>query len=216
MVSLYYDLGVRWMLLGHSKRHGVAHDSGLTAPHRQIIDEVERLGMVLCLRDVGHRTAREAIEYARQPMMFLHSNPSAGYPHASNVPDELKVACARHGGVVSINGAGMFPGKGDSGQADNSTEALVRHVDHAVRLIGAQHVSLGVDCEFDSAQQKELVQKHPQGVPPEVLHSGGDRPAGPRRVALIAESLLMCGYGEADVQGILGHNNLRVARGLWR
>jgi membrane dipeptidase len=71
---------------------------------------MERVGMVLCCTHVGHRTAREAMEYARNPVIFSHSNPSAVYAHVRNIPDDLMRMCAAKGGVVNINGVGMFLG----------------------------------------------------------------------------------------------------------
>jgi len=50
-------------------------DTGLTGYGRQIIDEMERVGMVLCCTHVGHRTAREALEHAKNPVIFSHANP---------------------------------------------------------------------------------------------------------------------------------------------
>jgi len=67
LVEIFYRLGVRWMLLAYNKNNKLAggcmdDDHGLTAYGRKIIDEMERVGMVLCCSRVGHRTAREGME----------------------------------------------------------------------------------------------------------------------------------------------------------
>jgi membrane dipeptidase len=191
-------------------------DSGLTDYGRQIIDEMERVGMVLCCTHIGHRTAREAMEYASNPVIFSHSNPSAVYPHVRNIPDDLLVACARSGGVVNLNGVGLFLGPGADGRGDNSTETLLRHIDHAVQLTGPQHVGLGLDYVFDVSELEEYLRKNPDRFPTAGLQPGGYLQVEPERFPIIAESLLKMNYSEADVQGIMGHNNLRVARKVWR
>ena len=220
LVEIFYRLGVRWMLFAYNRNTRLGggcmdHDTGLTAYGRRIIDEMERVGMILCCSHVGHRTAREAIEYSKNPVIFSHSNPSAVYPHVRNIPDDLMVACAKTGGVVNINGVGMFLGKDAQGRADNSTETLVRHIDHAVQRIGPQHVGLGLDYVFDVSELEEYLRQHPERFP-EVSQAGGYNQVEPERFPLIAEALLRRGYTESDVQGILGHNNLRVARQVWK
>jgi membrane dipeptidase len=149
-------------------------------------------------------------------VIFSHSNPSGVYPHARNIPDALMRACARSGGVVNINGVGMFLGDGPDGIGDNSTETLLRHVDYAVQLIGPGHVGLGLDYVFDVADLEEFAQKHPLSFPPALQKAGSYIQVEPERFPIIAERLLGMGYTEPDVKGIMGHNNLRVARRVWK
>jgi membrane dipeptidase len=221
LVEIFYRLGVRWMLFAYNANNKLGggcmdEDAGLTDYGRQVIREMERVGMVLCCTHVGARTAREAMEYAKNPVIFSHSNPSAVYPHVRNISDDLMKMCAAKGGVVNINGVGMFLGKDTQGRADNSTETIVRHIEYAVELIGAQHVGLGLDYVFDMSELEEYVQKYPEKFPPEVREPGGYTQVEPERFPVIAEELLKRGHSDEDVLGILGHNNLRIARQVWR
>lgn len=221
LVEAFYRLGVRWMLFAYNKNNKLGggcmdDDIGLTDYGRKIIDEMERVGMVLCCTHTGHKTAREAIEYSKQPVIFSHSNPSGVFEHVRNIPDDLMKACARTGGVVNINGVGMFLGAGPKGIGDNSTEAVVRHIDYAVQLIGARHVGLGLDYVFDISELEEFVQKHPEKFPAALREPGSYVQVEPERVGPIADALVRKGYSDADVQGILGENNLRVARQVWK
>jgi membrane dipeptidase len=221
LVEAFYRLGVRWMLFAYNKNNKLGggcmdEDTGLTDYGRQIIDEMERVGMVLCCSHIGHRTAREAMEYARKPVIFSHSNPAAIYQHVRNIPDELMKACARSGGVVNINGVGTFLAKGVDGRGDNSTEALIRHIDYAAQLIGPQHVGLGLDYVFDVAELEEFIRKNPETFPASLREPGAYLQVEPERIPVIAEALLRKGYSERDVQGIMGNNNLRVARQVWK
>jgi membrane dipeptidase len=216
LVEVFYELGVRWMLIAYNKNNRLGggcqdEDSGLTDYGRLIIDEMERVGMVLCCSHTGYRTAREAIEYSNNPVIFSHSNPRALWDHERNIPDDLMRACARSEGVVNINGIGIF-----LGDNDNTTETLVRHIDYAVNLIGPEHVGLGLDYVFDQAELDEYVQSRPDIYPPEKGYGTGMAMVEPERFPVIAEALLKSGYKDKQVQGILGHNNLRVASRVWR
>lgn len=220
LVEVFYRLGVRWMLLAYNMNNKLAggcmdDDSGLTNHGRQIIDEMERVGMVVCCSHAGYRSARDVLEYARNPVIFSHSNASAVHAHPRNIPDDLMTACARGGGVVNITGVGLFLGANAEGGADNSTEAVLRHIDHAVRLIGPRHVGLGLDYIFDLSELEEFLKKEPDKFPTGAS-GGAYTQVEPERFPILAEALLARGYREEEVQGILGHNNLRIARQIWK
>ena len=215
LVEVFYQLGVRWMLIAYNKNNRLGggcldEDTGLTEYGREIIDEMERVGMVLCCSHTGYRTAREAMEYSRKPVIFSHSNPRAIRDHARNIPDDLMIACARTGGVVNINGFGVF-----LGDNDNSTETLLRHIDYASELIGPEHVGLGLDYVFDPDEGDAYQRSRPDLFPKEKGYAPGTVMVEPERFPTIAEALLTRGYTETEAQGILGHNNLRIARNVW-
>ena len=216
LIEIFYRLGVRWMLIAYNKNNKLGggcqdEDCGLTDYGRLIIDEMERAGMVLCCSHTGYRTAAEAIEYSQNPVIFSHSNPRAVWDHDRNIPDELMIACARSGGVVNLNGIGIF-----LGDNDNSIETFIRHADYAVELIGCEHVGLGLDFMFDAKELDDFFAANPALYPLEKGYGEGIKMIEPETIPSIAEELLKRGYREADVRGILGENNLRVARKVWR
>jgi membrane dipeptidase len=216
LVEVYYRLGVRWMLIAYNRNNELGggcqdEDSGLTGYGRQIIDEMERVGMVLCCSHTGYRTCREALEYARNPVIFSHSNARALCDHPRNLPDELIRGCARTGGVVNINGFGIFLG------ADTSTTAAVlRHVDYVANLVGPEHVGLGLDYVFDQEELDAYVSSRPELFPPEKGYTTGMAMVEPEQIPVIAGALLERGYSDEQVLGILGKNNMRVARQVWK
>jgi len=110
-----------------------------------------------------------------------------------------------------LNGIGIF-----LGDNDNSTETLVRHIDYVVQLIGAEHVGLGLDYVFDQQEPGEDIRSHPDMYPTESGYTTGINLVEPERMPRIVEALLQLGYGDTAVRGILGHNNLRIAREVWR
>ena len=215
LIEIFYRLGVRWMLLAYNKNNRLGggcqdDDCGLTSYGRTIIDEMERVGMVLCCSHTGYRTARDAMEYSRKPVIFSHSNPRAVKDHPRNIPDDLIVACAKTGGVVNINGFGTF-----LGDNDNSTETLLTHIDYVANLVGSEHVGLGLDYVFDREELDSFNTSRPDLYPPEKGYRPGTEMVEPERYPVIAEALLARGYTDAETQGILGHNNLRIARSVW-
>jgi membrane dipeptidase len=216
LVQTFYELGVRWMLIAYNRNNKAGGgcqeaDTGLTPIGKQIIDEMERVGMVVCCSHTGYRTAREVLEYASNPVIFSHSNARALWDHPRNIPDDLIHLCARSGGVVNLNGIGIF-----LGQNDNSTETLVRHIDYVAQLIGAEHVGLGLDYVFDQQELDEAIRNDPEMYPTESGYTTGINMVEPERMPLIVEALLELGYSDTAVRGILGHNNLRIAREVWR
>jgi membrane dipeptidase len=215
LVEVFYRLGVRWMLIAYNRNNRLGGgcqdaDQGLTAYGRQVIDEMERVGMVLCCSHTGYRTSREAIAYSRNPVIFSHSNPSALHEHPRNVPDQLIKACAATGGVINLNGIGIFLGENDA-----SVETFIRHVDYVAQLVGAAHVGLGLDFIFDRQELDDLILSKPELFPAD-RYGTGIRMIEPERIPEIADGLLRRGWTDTEVQGVLGANNLRVARQVWR
>jgi len=216
LIQLYYDLGVRWMLIAYNRANRAGGgcqepDEGLTEFGRRAIDEMARVGMVLCCSHTGYRTAREAIDHSPGPVIFSHSNPRALRDHPRNIPDDLLRACAARGGVIGINGIGTFLGAND-----NSTETLLRHIDYAVQLVGEDHVGIGLDYVFDTAELDEYVKTMGATFPKSMGYDTGLELVEPERLPHIVEGLMAKGYGKAALAKILGGNLLRIAREVWR
>jgi membrane dipeptidase len=216
LVSLYYDLGVRWMLLAYNTNNRVGggcqdEDTGLTPFGREVIAEMERVGMQVCCSHTGHRTVRDVFDVATRPVIFSHSNPSALHAHPRNIPDDLIRACAATGGVVGINGIGSFLGKND-----NSSETFARHVDHVAQLVGVQHVALGLDYVFDTQELDDYVSKMAHTFPAELGYEKGVRMVAPEQLEAIVQTLQKLGYSDMDLRAVLGGNLVRLARTVWK
>jgi len=216
LISLYYDLGVRWMLVAYNRNNEAGggcqdDDCGLTAFGREVIAEMARVGMVVCCSHTGERTALDVFVTAAAPVILSHSNSRTLKDHPRNVTDRLMRACAETGGVIGINGIGIFLGDNDA-----STDAMLRHIDYAVALIGPGHVGLALDYVFDQQELDDFVANNPAQFPPEQGYAAGIRMVRPEQLPEITEGLLKLGYGDKDVRAVLGGNHLRVARECWR
>ncbi|MDC8011218.1 dipeptidase [Tahibacter soli] len=216
LVRLYYDLGVRWMLVAYNRNNLAGggcqdDDGGLTDYGRRMLEEMARVGMIACCSHTGYRTAREAIDASPTPVIFSHSNPRALRDHPRNIPDDLIRACAARGGVVGINGIGIFLGDNDA-----SSATLARHVEYVAGLVGVEHVGLGLDYTFDSAEVDEYIAAHPVTFPPHLGYGAGIRMVEPEQLPELTETLLARGWPENDVAAVLGGNWMRIARQVWR
>ena len=216
MVRLYYDLGVRWMLVAYNKNNAAGggcqdDDPGLTSFGRQVLDEMARVGMVVCCSHTGERTTMEVFEHASNPVLLSHSNPSALQAHPRNVSDRVMRACAATVGVVGITGFGYF-----LQHQDTSPDNFVRHVDYAVELIGPEHVGLGLDYVFDEQELKDFLDNHRDLYPESAGYTGFPEMVAPEQLPAITEALLRRGYPEPAIRGILGENLLRVCGQVWR
>jgi membrane dipeptidase len=170
-----------------------------------------RAGMVVCCSHTGDRTTLDVMAYSSVPVILSHSNPRANWDHPRNVPDKILDACAKGGGVVGINGIGIFLGENDC-----STAAILRAVDYAVERIGADHVGLGLDYAFDQEEVAQYVRANRYIFPPGSGYDSGLNMAPPEQMPEITEGLLKRGYAERDIRAILGGNFLRVAKQVWR
>ena len=217
LVQMYYDLGVRWMLMAYNQNNLLGggcmdDDCGLTDFGREVISEMQRVGMLVCCSHAGPRTASDILELVEQPVIFSHSNPLAIWQHRRNISDDLIRACAESDGVIGINGIGVFLGRND-----NRTETFVRHLDYVVQLVGSQHVGLGLDFVFDDDEVAGYIKKFPHVFPAEEGVEGEPaRSVGPEQLEDIVSALLNLGYSDDDLRAILGGNHLRVAMAVWK
>lgn len=214
MVQLYYDLGVRWMSIAYNLNNRAGggcmdDDCGLTPFGERTIAEMNRCGMVVCCSHTGARTVMDAIDASRDPVIFSHSNPRALHDHPRNITDDLIRACAAKGGVVCINGVGVFLGRNDA-----RSETVARNVDYVARTAGIDHVGIGLDFVFDNAELLDYLKTNP------ALFGGDDNYdcafAAPEQLPEIASCLHTMGYNKDDLKRIFGGNLLRIARSVWK
>jgi membrane dipeptidase len=213
MISLYYDLGVRQMLLAYNKDNRASGGCmegkiGLTDFGRDVVREMNRVGMVVDLSHMSERATLEACEVSNAPVIFSHSNPSGLRQHARNISDGQIKACAQTGGVVGINGIGDFLG-------GTSSELIVQNIEYVMDLVGPEHVGLGLDYVVDKQELIEYVEGHPDIFPADKM---GDVLSfvEPEQFPEFTELLCQKGYGEQVIGGILGGNFLRVAEQVWK
>lgn len=216
LVSFLFDIGVRWMAMVYNRRNLVGSgvhdevDEGLTAFGREVVAEMDRVGLIKCCSHTGYRTAREVLEATTRPTIFSHSNPKALRDHPRNIPDDLIKACADTGGVVGLNGVGIFLGDNDI-----RTETLVRHIAYVADLVGPDHVGLALDAVLDPDGMDDALRSSAHIWPPQYGYRPGLAFYQPEQLPAVAEALVAMGWTEENVRGVLGENLLRVADAVW-
>lgn len=220
LVQTYYDLGVRQMLFAYNKNNlagGGCHDddTGLTDFGRNVIDEMNRVGMVVDCSHTGYKTSMAAMERSTSPVVFSHSNALALATHGRNICDEQIKACAATGGVVGINGLNLF--LGDNGEPRSATVA--RHVAYMVELVGVEHVGISLDYDpdvYDYNDPDLLSDDNPTYWPPE---AGYDQPIqilSVTKIPDVCDELQRLGFTRTDLDAILSGNFRRVAEQVWK
>lgn len=216
LVGVYRDLGVRWMLLAYNRNNRAGggcqdEDTGLTAFGRTLLEELAAQGVVACCSHTGYLTARQAIDASPTPVIFSHSNPRALADHPRNIPDDLIVACAARGGVVGINGIGLFLGANDASPA-----RMARAAAYVADLVGPAHVGIGLDFLHDRRELDDTIAAHPEQFPPELGYGTAMDFMAPERLPEVARELRALGMTDEETAGVLGGNWLRIARQVWK
>ena len=205
----FYALGVRYMTLTHTNTNGWADSSGdlsdktvqrhngLTDLGKQIVQEMNRLGMIVDISHVADKTFWDALQVSKAPIFASHSSCRALCDVPRNMTDEMIAALAKKGGVIQINfNCGFLTKRAseDDSRVRATLSDVVAHIDHAVKIAGVDGVGIGSD--FDGIR-----------CTPEGLDDVSKFPN-------LTRALLQKGYSAADIRKIYGGNTLRLLRAV--
>jgi len=198
VLRILYRLGVRILTLTHNSRNklgdGCGEDGsqgGLTMFGTQVIEEMNRLGMIVDVSHLNETGFWDVIKISKSPVIASHSNARALCDHVRNLTDDQIEALARTGGVVGVTFVRDFLNK-DVEKA--SVIDVLNHIDYIVDLVGVNHVGIGSD--YDGIEN-----------PPTGLEDVTN-------VLNITRGLVSRGYSDEEIEKIIGGNFLRVFRDL--
>jgi membrane dipeptidase len=150
-LRIFYQLGVRCMTLTWSNRNDIADGvndaitgGGLTAFGRQVVREMNRLGMIVDVSHIAPQGFWDVIELSEKPIMATHSDATAVCDVPRNLTDDQIRAIAANRGVIGINFASQFLAA-DPAEAD--IDSIYRHIDHMLALVGDDCVAFGSDYD---------------------------------------------------------------------
>ena len=230
-LRIFYELGARYMTLAHFKNTPWADSAtdtpranGLTNFGREVVREMNRLGMLVDLSHVSPATMNDALDVTEAPVIYSHSSARALTDVPRNVPDVVLKRLPGNGGVVMVAFVPFFVTKEEPNfvpppmpGANEGSEAVVAslkrwleenpppqttladvadHIDHIRDVAGIDHVGLGSD--FDGMPSHETV---PQGL------------EDVSKYPMLVAELVRRGYSDEDVLKVMGGNVLRVMRG---
>jgi membrane dipeptidase len=200
-VDAFYRMGQRLTQLTYNSGNDLgdgckaSHDRGLTAFGLAVVERMNSIGMAIDVSHCGQRTSLDAMAASKKPVLVTHSNCRALAPGVARCKtDEVIRAAARSGGVLGITSVRHFV----RAKGPVTIEDVLDHFDHAVKLVGVEHVGLGSDFDLDA---------HPSYDIPRLNNLN--------RVYELTEGLLRRGYTDAHLALMLGGNFERALRQIW-
>lgn len=225
VLHVFAGAGVRIIQLTYQKQNfagsgcGEPRDSGLTEFGRDLISEMESLGLVVDLSHCGQGTSQDAALAASGPVIFSHAHPSTMSPHPRSKDDDLIRTVADKGGVMGLTSFTPFAIPTTARHGVPDIWDFVRHVAYVVDLVGAEHVGFGLDIdETNTAEEWERA----RAMYPELY---GRWSYNDRHIKALIEmdleenvsrALVTAGFSDDEIEGILGKNFLRVFDSVWR
>ncbi|XP_061601968.1 dipeptidase 2 [Cololabis saira] len=197
-LRMFYQLGVRSMSLTHtcntpwaessSKYHSFfqRQNDSLTQFGKAVVEEMNRLGMIVDLSHTSWDTALAVLQHSKAPVIFSHSSSYSVCKHTRNVPDWLLLKLKTKRGLIMVNLYNQFISCGN----EANISQVADHFDHIKRVIGAD--SIGIGGDFDGASS------FPQGLQDVSKYPG------------LIQELLKRNWTKEELAGVLRGNFLRV------
>jgi membrane dipeptidase len=222
-IRVFFQLGIRMMHMTYNRRNMIGDgcaepaNAGLSDFGRAAVAEMNRVGVIADVAHSGWQTSLETAHASSRPMVASHTACDGLHHHIRGKPDRVIKAIADTGGYVGICSVPAFLG----GQGD--IQAMLDHLDYAVRRFGAEHVTIGTDVAYTSrnmAAESKKVPRTGQGRPrwesfwpPGSLDFGGQ----PLSLAwtnwpLFTVGMVQRGFSDDDIRKVLGGNVMRVVR----
>lgn len=228
-ISLFRQLGVRMMHVTYNRRNllgdGCAEitDAGLSDLGQHAIARMNESGVIVDLAHTGHQTSFDAAACTSVPIVISHATCAALHEHCRAKSDALIKAVADTGGLMGICAISHFLG----GSGD--INALLDHVDHAVKIVGHDHVAIGTDVSLSLPQSPDdaaafakqssvgrIAPRYesfwPEGIFDDKLwgHAHMLDSLAWTNWPLFTAGLVGRGYSDEQIQKIIGLNMMRV------
>jgi len=197
-IERFRQRGVVYMTLCHNGNNQLCGSAkgnelglGVNDFGKQVIEEMNRVGMMVDISHAGEQTFYDALEISRKPIVASHSSARALCNHPRNLTDEQLKALATKGGVAQVT---LYHGfLREEGTA--TIEDAIRHLNHMVDVMGIEHVGIGTDFDGDG---------------------GVSGCASASELINFTRCLLRERYSEEDIRRIWGGNFLRVMEEVQR
>ncbi|HUE40413.1 MAG TPA: membrane dipeptidase [Chthoniobacterales bacterium] len=214
LLRVFHQLGLRMVGLTHARRNAAgaggifaasgSPQDGLTGFGREVVQECERLGIIIDLAHINPKGFENIVDLTNKPVIVSHTNARRFYDVERNISDEqIKIIGAR-GGVVGVNAILVSPNPNES-----TIDRYVDHIQHVTSLIGIDGVGIGFDfCEYLFQQLPESVRKElqaklttPHFIPDLTNHTHARN---------LTRKLIERGFSAVDIEKILRGNWMRI------
>ena len=218
LVEICHQLGVRFMQLTYNNQSLLAtgcyedDDTGLTRMGKQVVEEMNRIGMVVDMSHSADRSTLESIDHSSRPIAITHANPHWWHPALRNKSDEVLKALTGRGGMLGFS---VYPHHLKDGSAC-TLKNFCEMVAEAASRYGAEHLGIGTDLCQD--QPDSIVEWMRVGRWSNVIDYGEGSasdagfPPMPswfndnRDFGKISQGLLDVGFSKKEMDGIMGGN----------
>ena len=220
-VQLFKDAGVGIAQLTYNTQNFAgsgcyeSSDSGLSDWGRELVAEMNRVGMLIDLSHVGSRTSDDTIRESTKPVAYTHCLPSALKPHPRNKSDGELRFIADQGGMIGVT---MFPAFLKRG-SDSTVDDYVEAMEHVISVAGEDHIAFGTDFtqghgqEFfdwitnDKGDARSLIKFSPMPNPKGVETIG--------QLPNLTAAMERAGWSEGRIRKVMGENWLRFLAEVW-
>ena len=216
LVKVLFDLGIRFMQLSYNNQSLLcagwmeAEDCGLTNMGRQVVAEMNRIGMVIDMSHSAERSTIEAIDLSSRPIVISHANPYSWRETARNKSDDVLKRLAARAGMIGLSLYPAHLSRGSSTKIEEFATMAMRLAD----LIGVDHIGIGSDlCQDQPGHVLKWMREGRWRVPPrEDQEASLEFPAPPDffqsnlDFGRLNEGLLKAGFAAKEAAGILGEN----------
>ncbi len=218
LVEILHTLGLRFMQLTYNNQSLLAtgcyedDDTGLTRMGRQVVVEMNRVGLVVDMSHSGERSTLEAIEHSSRPIAITHANPHMWHPALRNKSDTILRALGETGGMLGFSIYPHHLAGGSACSLQSFCDMIVRTAD----LMGPKNIAIGTDLCQD--QPDSIVEWMRVGRWTKAIDYGegsADKPGFPpmptwfqdnRHFGAIREGLAAAGMDAQGIDGVMGAN----------
>lgn len=221
LVQVLHELGVRIMQLSYNNQSLLAtgcyedNDSGITRFGKQVIKEMNRVGMLIDMSHSAETSTLEAIQLSERPIAITHANPSSFHAALRNKSDAVIGALAESGGMLGFS---LYPFHLKNG-SDCSLEEFCKAIASTVEIMGIDHVAIGSDlCEQWGYEKLQWMRSGSWTYKADFGEGSADNLAWPKQpvwfegsqhIMNIAHGLADVGFDQASIDKVMGNNWLR-------
>ena len=218
LVEICHSLGARFMQLTYNNQSLLAtgcyedEDPGVTRMGRQVIAEMNRVGLVVDMSHSAERSTLEAIDISRRPIAITHANPAWWHPARRNKSDEVLRALTARGGMLGFS---IYPHHLRDG-TDCSLQSFCEMIAESAARYGAENLGIGTDlCQDQPDSVVEWMRVGRWSKEIDYGEGTADNAGFPpmpdwfqdnRHFGNIENGLLEMGLSDAEVTGIMGGN----------
>jgi membrane dipeptidase len=219
-IEAFADMGVRVVQLCYNTQNLVGtgcyeRDGGLSDFGREVITEMNRVGILIDLSHVGANTSSETIAFSKKPVCYSHCLPAGLKEHPRNKSDAQLKEIADAGGFVGVTMFAPFLKRG----IDATVEDYIEAIGYVIDLIGEDAVGIGTDftqgysvdffdwLTHDKGRYRRLT-NFGKVVNPEGIRTIGEFPN-------LTRAMERAGWSEGRIRKVMGENWVRVFRDVW-